>query len=134
MTRHFALINTLISTEDMQNNIDRVAEFCGDNVDEWNPIVAVEGKIIDGHNRVAYASSIGADRIPAESISRGAYEHLQNAGFDNIEIAFAVLWNAEEYDAATAVSNQFPGAGVAVRGREAALILDENYNVEPTDT
>jgi len=117
---------TLTFREEQQHRLDEVRERFPEG-EAYSPIVTVrdgpEREILDGHNRAAVAQERG-DRIPVVDISRNAYEALSAAGFDDIEIAFAALVDADEADAAYSLNAQFPGAGVSTRGLRALELLD----------
>jgi hypothetical protein len=89
-------------------------------------IVAPDGsrQILDGHNRAADAIERGY-HLPVVDLTAREYEALRAADFDDIEIAYAALDRADENEAAAALDNQFRGAGVAKRGREAYRLLSE---------
>lgn len=115
----------LIFRESDQNSLDAIrAAFPGD---EYSPIVVIRDAngartILDGHNRATVAAERG-HLIPAVEIYRGAYETLSES-YTDMEIAYGVLDNAGEYDAANALDDQFPGSNVAGRGADVSYLLD----------
>lgn len=122
--------NDLVFREEDQNRTSEILDRLGDNPEEWNPIVLIGGEdgqetILDGHNRASVAQEIGATEIPAVSISEAEYKFLQDRGYDDAEISYAALSRAEEYEAASAINQQFPGSGVGRRGREAENDLSD---------
>ncbi len=116
--REYINPNELIYTEEMQN---RLANITHDIV-EFNPVVCVsteEGlKIIDGHNRSEYAKQNNIE-VPFVSIEEEKYNKLVELGYDNMEIAYAILVENNEDEAAKCINWQFPGANIMVRGEEA---------------
>ncbi|MDZ4252890.1 MAG: hypothetical protein U1A72_10020, partial [Sulfuritalea sp.] len=110
----------LIFREQYQYRIQQVREdFPGD---EYTPIVAIDDSgsltILDGHHRAAIAKERG-HQIPVVSISRANYDLLVKKGFDDMEISWAALREANEQEAADALNSQFPGANVEKRGLDA---------------
>ena len=110
-----------------QNRLEQVSELF-DSGEEINPIVTIynNGKrdILDGHNRAAVAIS-RKQNVPAVDLDIKEYELLKEAGFDDMEITYATLLRANEDDAASAINNQFYGAGIRQRGTEALSLMDE---------
>lgn len=95
----------------------------------YTPIVAVRDSdgtltIVDGHNRASVARERG-DAIPTVDLSRDQYDALIAEGFDDMEISAAVLMDAGETDAAEAINQQFPGANVESRARDALVRLED---------
>jgi ADP-Ribosyltransferase in polyvalent proteins len=80
--------------------------------------------ILDGHNRAAVALDLGVN-IDVVDVSRDEYDRLAEAGFDDMEIAFAALDRAGEDETADRINSQFPGARVKERGRDAAQLLEQ---------
>ncbi len=80
--------------------------------------------ILDGHNRAKVAESRG-DRLPVTRVSKAEYKALADAGFDDMEIAYAAHAVVGERDAADAIDQQFIGARVADAGEDAAIQLRE---------
>ncbi|WP_265445142.1 hypothetical protein [Acetivibrio straminisolvens] len=114
--REYVNPNKLIFTEEMQNKpLGEVSEI-------YNPVVCVKTedglKIIDGHNRVNAAIECNLE-VPYVAIEEEKYIELLELGFDDIEIAYAILIENGEHDAATALDQQFPGAMVSRRGTDA---------------
>lgn len=124
--------NTLIFREDEQNQLEAVRENFPEGEDYF-PAVTVrtdEGiEIIDGHNRASVAIERG-DQLPIVEIPESSYDALQEAGYDDMEIAYASLSQAGEIEAAEAIDRQFPGARVGIRGDDAAELLSE---MQPAD-
>lgn len=112
--------------ESDQNRTEAVAEIA--DADELPPIVVIEKadglEILDGHNRAAVAEQRG-ETVRGVALPEAAYDRLVADGFDDMEIAYAALSRAEQYDAASQLNQQFPGAGVAERGAEAERVLEE---------
>ena len=104
-----------------------------DTVD-FNPVVLIresngENTILDGHNRVVLAKERG-DSINSVSLTRTEYDKLKKAGYDDIEISYAVTARMEDASRgdiagfASEIARQFPGANVAFRGEEAKNMLE----------
>lgn len=119
--------------EGMQNNTADVADmFPGD---EYFPIVTIHEpgggeSILDGHNRASLAIDRG-HQIPAVGIDRSEYDTLKKAGFDDMEISYAALSDAKEYDAAQGIDQKFAGDNVAKRGAKAESLLEKIRQSEP---
>ena len=114
--------DTLIFREGDQNRTEGVSSAYT-NTEDMPAIVVIIGKdgektILDGHNRASVALSRG-DNLAAVSLTQNQYDELQNNGYDDIEIAYATLRENNENDAADDLESQFPGAGVAERGKQA---------------
>jgi hypothetical protein len=125
--------NKLTFREADQNRVEQAAELF-DSGEEINPIVTIYNNgrrdILDGHNRAAVAIS-RRQNLPAVDIDIKEYERLKEAGFDDMEITYATLLRANEDDAASAINNQFYGAGIRQRGTEALSLMDDPAAVVP---
>jgi len=108
------------------NNISKIAGILRSG-GEIPPVTVVRTdsglEVLDGHHRVRAASSIGSD-VPILIISGEKYSALKDAGFDDLEISYAMLYSARESDAATMLDAQFKGSNIGERGIEASAILD----------
>lgn len=118
--------NTLVFREEYQNRTGAIRADFPDGV--YPPLVAIkepsgELLILDGHNRAAVAKEDGYT-VDVVTISRSMYDKLSGR-FDDMEIAYAALYDADQLDAASNLNNQFPGAGVADNGDKA---LSEIWN------
>lgn len=89
---------------------------------EYAPIVVVAEtlEIIDGHHR-ARAAIANGHQIQAVTIAQADYDRLRD-GYDDMEIAFAVLLRDGESDTAYSIDAAFGGI-VAPRGLAAYDIL-----------
>lgn len=85
-------------------------------------IVTVDGEILDGHHRYEASRRAGI-AINSINITKAQYQSLQEAGYDDMEIACAAHLTYGDIDNATAYEFQFPGAGVLDRANEAAELL-----------
>lgn len=124
---------TLVFREQDQNNLEGVRDAFPPG--EYFPIVVVQQRdgglaIVDGHNRARVALDRG-DRIPVVAVGIADYEALLAAGYDDMEISFAVLRGAGQDDAAQALAMQFPGADVDIRGEDALALLRSRSSVQP---
>jgi hypothetical protein len=103
----------------------------------YEPIVTIardgQHEILDGHNRAVVARERG-DRLPYVEISASDYQRIADAGFDDMEIAYAALSEAGEDSAASALNRQFPGARVAERGTEAQALFEYAEAAQPAST
>lgn len=111
--------NTLIFRESDQGRIEQARELFPEG-EGYSTIVSIlenngERTILDGHNRSALAMERG-DTIRTAQLRREEYDDLSAKGFDDMEISYAALTDAAEYDAASDLNRQFPGAGIAARG------------------
>jgi hypothetical protein len=123
--------NKLVFREDMQNRTSEIREAFPDG--EYPPIVTVRTdkgvEIIDGHNRSAVAIERG-QALPAVELSEAEYDALKAEGYDDMEISYAALMDANEADAADAIHYQFPGSGVSKSGMDALDVLQSRYGQE----
>lgn len=113
-------------TEGEQHRMDEARERFPEG-DALPPIVVVisdDGppKIIDGHHRATLAQERD-ESIEAVGIKQAEFDKLKEAGFDEIEISWAVMDDSGEHEQADALDSQFAGAGVAARGRKAERAL-----------
>lgn len=122
----------LVFRESEQNRLDEVRELFPED-EGYYPIVTVQtdsgAEILDGHNRARIAQERG-NKIQTVELPEQAYSALQEAGYDDTEISYAALTEAGEHEAASAINQQFPGAGVASRGDEAAGLLADAVSSE----
>lgn len=119
---------TLEFRESEQNRTEAVRELFAPG--EYFPIVTIlepngDRLILDGHNRTVVALDRG-DQIPIVDVTRSEYERLTNAGYDVLEIAYAALERARQYEAASGLANMFVGSGMVERGAEAGNLLDDH--------
>lgn len=111
--------NTLVFREEDQNRIADVEQRFPEG-EGYTPIVAISepdgsNLILDGHNRAQVAKSRG-DNLQVIMLTRQEYENLAALGYDDMEIAYAALARAGQWDAASDLANQFPGSGLSERG------------------
>lgn len=106
--------------EDDQNRIEEVENRFPNG--DYPPITVIKDIfddfiIIDGHNRARVASD-NLDEIDYVAIDEDSYDNLIAAGYDDIEISYAILMIASSVDSAHSLNLQFPGARVSERGTE----------------
>lgn len=111
-----------------RDRLKQVRELWPDT-SEMPPVVAIakydSADIIDGHHRATVARERG-DKLPVVFVGEKEYEAMNDAGFDAIEISYAVLDRAGQYEASSALDAQFRGSDVAGRGDQAAAHLTES--------
>lgn len=112
-----------LTLREVGQNTALVAELFPE--DEYFPIVALDdGRIIDGHHRTLLARERG-HLIPVVVLTGAQYSALTQAGYDDMQIAWAALQLAGESDAAEGIAAVFGNFGVREQGLEAMGLLEE---------
>lgn len=117
--RRMVPVDDLVFTESDQSRLREVREWLvpGMDPEDIPPLAVVQARgemrIIDGHNRAVVAKEIGIDRVPVVRILEKPFNEFKRRGFDEIEIAAAMMENAGEFEQASALDSQFNGAGVS---------------------
>jgi hypothetical protein len=119
--------DTLTFREESQqeDNLDRIRTTFDEEMPPLVTILEDDGgrNILDGHHRTTVAMERGLG-VKTVDISRREYEHLQNLGYDDMEISYAALEDAGDFQSASYIDAQFAGAGVMQRGTEALSALE----------
>lgn len=117
----------LIYREKQQNRLDFVRKTYPD-FEDVPPITAVKTnrglEIIDGHNRATVAKEMDK-KVQTISIDESLYNKLKDAGYDDMEITYAMLSKSGYEDAASTLDSQFPGANLTRKGLEAEKIINK---------
>lgn len=112
--------------DQQQNNLDYVRDNYAEG--EYPTITTIRNSdgtrtILDGHHRSIVARERG-HRISTVDVTRNEYIALTDAGYDDMEIAYAALYVAGETESADSIARQFTGADIDVHGANAQDMLE----------